>query len=143
MKTNISYHKKFIITFLLSVIAWGGWEVFAKLLEESAIHSGASTFLEFTPFYLLILVAFYAGCVGNSFLNCLIHSTLITVVVIGLSFIFSAIFKLEYAHDIWVDDPGFINFILYQLILVFLLTTIVVEAIYFIRVVRLKLKDSV
>ena len=143
MKTNTHHRNKFFVTLLFSLIAWGGWEFFGRTFEEASIRGEVPTFLELAPFYLLLLTAFYAGCVGNSSLNCLLHSFIITVVVIGLSILFSALFGLHHAHDMWVGDPGFIKFTSVQLVFLFTITAIVVEAVYLFRIVRRRLRHSV
>jgi len=143
MKTNKYLRNHFFVTLLFSLFAWGGWEFFGRTFEEASIQGEVPTFLELAPFYLLLLTAFYAGCVGNSFLNCLLHSFIITVVVIGLSIPFSALFGLHYAHDMWVGDPGFIKSALLELLVLFTLTAIVVEAVYLARILRRKLRHSV
>ena len=142
MKTNTSHYNHLFITLLFSVIAWGGWEFFGRIFEEANIRGETPLFLEFSPFYLLLLTSFYAGCVGHSFLSCLLLSFIIAVVVTSLSILFSALSGLQYAHDMWVGDPGFVKFTSSELLVLFTLIAIVVETIYLIRVLRRKLRHS-
>ena len=143
MKTNTHHGNHFYVTVLLSLIAWGGWEFFGRVFEEANIRGETLLFLEFSPLYLLLLTSFYAGCVGHSFLSCLLHSFIIAVVVTGLSILFSALSGLHYAHDMRVGDPGFVKFTTVQLLSLFTLTAIVVEAVYLFRIVRRRLRHSV
>ena len=133
----------FKMIMILSVTAWALSKGIQELFVEPHISRNLSAFVSMAPIYPIMAVAFVGGAVAASLKQGLFHALIISAVFVGGELAFSLWSGREYVHDLFVGDPGFMSFVSQQLLLLFGLSAILVEATFAIRAYVLRMRRPV
>jgi hypothetical protein len=119
--------KRLVRTLALAILAGALSEILQRWLVEPALPGELSAVVELSPLYPTIAVALLAGCYSHRPMDGLVHSAVLAAGDVVVGVVASWLLGYDYAQDMKVGDPGFLQFISIQFLVLLLCVAVLAQ----------------
>ncbi len=125
--------QRFLATVVLAIAAGALSEILQRWLVEPRLAGELTVLVDLSPLYPIIVAALLAGCYSHSPLDGLAHSAVLAAADMIVGVLASGLLGYEYAQDVSVGDPGFLQFVGIQFLVLLFFVALLVEATFLAR----------